>query len=532
MPFAFDKTELMHFTCKRNVPTQSPVLFGQHTVHPVDKLKYLGIVFDPQLTWTHQVARATQNAYGRLSKLRPICKKYWGVNYHIMRRYYIGAVRPVLTYAAVAWCGIGKSLSAKINKVQRLAAVLITGAQNTSPTVALDVEAQLTPMNLHLLEVAAMSLYRLQTLKDMNIAHALVQYPEQQHLHKSPSSYIVQRLDAMGLKFPTNVVFSVQQVLPYVYASLRSRVIISALQASAVNHHIAAKRLLSTGHMLIYTDGSKQGDNVGAAVVVFTGQAVYRKEYRLPAHATVAQAELYAVHQALLYMGQSEVRRAFLYSDSKAVLDGISATIYGSPNKDIKEVQDCLLWLLSRGVEVTLQWIPAHIGIYGNEMADLAAKQGAHLPENGGLQLPLSKASFRQLLSTTISAEWQKNWSASQKGRALYNVQPNVSYSIWRKPVPVTRKMQGLLTQLRMDHSRLNASRPSQIYGNPSLCSCGFAPETTYHFFYHCSIYKHPSFTVLRSFLEHAGFTGLSFLNIKWLLPLLSKVLEFSNRFR
>jgi ribonuclease HI len=34
--------------------------------------------------------------------------------------------------------------------------------------------------------------------------------------------------------------------------------------------------------------------------------------------------------------------------------------------------------LVQKGIEVTLQWVPSHIGIEGNEKADKAAKKAAN----------------------------------------------------------------------------------------------------------------------------------------------------------
>ena len=36
---------------------------------------------------------------------------------------------------------------------------------------------------------------------------------------------------------------------------------------------------------------------------------------------------------------------------------------------------------LSKRYNTTLQWIPAHCGLRGNELADTLAKQGAHLEQ-------------------------------------------------------------------------------------------------------------------------------------------------------
>lgn len=72
-----------------------------------------------------------------------------------------------------------------------------------------------------------------------------------------------------------------------------------------------------------------------------------------------------------------EMYQIVICSDSKSAL--LSLTTGLNKNRpDIKyEINLMLHQLLQRGVSVTLQWIPSHAGILGNEYADKAARMGA-----------------------------------------------------------------------------------------------------------------------------------------------------------
>lgn len=47
MTFAYQKTEVTHFSCKRGPPSQATVIFGGHTVVLLIKVRLLGVWLDP-----------------------------------------------------------------------------------------------------------------------------------------------------------------------------------------------------------------------------------------------------------------------------------------------------------------------------------------------------------------------------------------------------------------------------------------------------------------------------------------------------
>jgi hypothetical protein len=74
--------------------------------------------------------------------------------------------------------------------------------------------------------------------------------------------------------------------------------------------------------------------------------------------------------------------------------------------------------------QMIIKWIPAHVGLEGNERADILAKDGARngTPIYYSLQL---KDAYR-ILEETQREEW-KNWYVlkMEKGRAYFEVAPN-----------------------------------------------------------------------------------------------------------
>ena len=117
---------------------------------------------------------------------------------------------------------------------------------------------------------------------------------------------------------------------------------------------------------------------MGAAFVIPSKNIV--KLIKLSDVTTVFQAEVVAIAKAVRYiidLGPTGEKYR-ICSDSKSGLEAIK-NIYLA-NKVAPEVIFCheeLQKLLKKGVTITLDWVPGHANINGNEMADTAAKQAS-----------------------------------------------------------------------------------------------------------------------------------------------------------
>ena len=126
----------------------------------------------------------------------------------------------------------------------------------------------------------------------------------------------------------------------------------------------------------IFTDGSKEGNRVAAAVV----HRDNTKCVRLPDTASIFRTELYAILLAIDVVWRSKEKNfvGVIFSDSMSSLQSISGI-----NLDSDLVQKFLkdyTVLAKNGKNIILCWIPSHVGILGNEKADAAAKSALSLP--------------------------------------------------------------------------------------------------------------------------------------------------------
>ncbi|GBL97821.1 hypothetical protein AVEN_231974-1 [Araneus ventricosus] len=130
----------------------------------------------------------------------------------------------------------------------------------------------------------------------------------------------------------------------------------------------------------IYTDGSKNEENQsGSGIYIKTPREVRKIKLRNPDNCSVFRSELLAIEAGLeAILNENNYRAVWILSDSRSSIQHL---------KDWNNVGDrtsiSILKLLRHiGVdhEVHLQWIPSHVDIYGNEVADNLAKQGTAEP--------------------------------------------------------------------------------------------------------------------------------------------------------
>jgi ribonuclease HI len=233
--------------------------------------------------------------------------------------------------------------------------------------------------------------------------------------------------------------------------------------------------------ILIFTDGSKDTNAVGSAFISGT-DVTYG--FKLNDKCTILTAELYALLNALKYIESSRHEKAFLIcTDSLSSLQAID-TLY-SPHTLVQEILSLLASLASRDVTVVFCWVPGHVGIQGNELADTAAKAATEKDVFDNDRLPFNdlKVFFKSL----FKKKFQNMWDLETNNK-LKEIKPTVVP--WGSSIRSTRREEVVLTRLRIGHTLVTHSYLFSLDKIPPRCDTCNEALTVRHILLECSKYR------------------------------------------
>ena len=183
------------------------------------------------------------------------------------------------------------------------------------------------------------------------------------------------------------------------------------------NHWIENQPLTGEAQVILYTDGSKEGDRTGAGWLATHGDLVLAEDCMpLGEKNTVFQAEVIAISEALTWIKANldEDTLVSVRSDSQAAIQAILGRICTS-----KLVKECKLRLAlaKESLQVHLEWIKGHADFTGNEAADMLAKRGnQHSREMLGptpaVSIPLVEIKNR--IKDKYMSKWQVRWTNTE----------------------------------------------------------------------------------------------------------------------
>nr|CAI5865783.1 unnamed protein product [Callosobruchus analis] len=226
----------------------------------------------------------------------------------------------------------------------------------------------------------------------------------------------------------------------------------------------------------IYTDGSKSNSGVGAAVV---GEGEIWKG-SLNVMCSIYTAELTALYQALTYVDQNSRGSYLICSDSLSSLQSIRDNFSTDPLA--QKIIHLYHVLQQQSKIIIFVWTPGHVGISGNQAADISARCAA---ANASHELPIRGCDLKNALKKGIYKLWQNEWETSNTQLRKLCQTTHKFESIKN----MTRKEQVVLTRLRIGHTHLTSSYLLLGQRRP-ICERCQEFLTVEHILCHCLIYR------------------------------------------
>ncbi|GBN09129.1 hypothetical protein AVEN_199552-1 [Araneus ventricosus] len=142
---------------------------------------------------------------------------------------------------------------------------------------------------------------------------------------------------------------------------------------------------------------------------------VFLCRFRNPDNCSVFRSELLAIREVLDFTLRFETSDTYTLTDSKSSIQYLK-NLPKIPEKTGQEIISKIV-TLSQKSRVCIQWIPSHVGVFGNDVADLHAKEGSALPSAASGELFASEISsiHRAKANSTWKVPPAHEWYAGNR---------------------------------------------------------------------------------------------------------------------
>ena len=482
--FDHDKTELMHFFPSQSIDLDDPrfkVKIGEKEVKAQESLKWLGIYIDSRLTFKEHVTKKTLEATRVFYQIERLSNTKRGLSFQAMRQLYIACICSIADYGVPIWWSGQQNLLDKYQKLQNQALRKILGTFKSSPYRAMEIEASLPPPATRFDKICRS--YVLRTA-DFNKSHAIrSRLPETFFLNQGNMEIDRSRFldwntpicqDPLGLsrkrtreerddpeyrprnirKHPTQLIRLLSMVAFHPWQTQSppevnpSHVLIDMIninisdqskEAQALIHrnmvsHWVNEKSLIDDKIIVYSDGSQSEKGYNGAGIFLTNSDFSKQDsqaWNLGKECEVYDAEIFAIYKALEIGNERvdiETLDIWVFSDSQAALKGLirgqnraNQALYGKIYNIAKKIKE-------KAVNIYIEWVPGHEGIYGNEKADQAAKYGADWVEPTPRELGTSVSFLNRKLKEKVLSDWANIWQNSDQGHHYkqFEMQPRL----------------------------------------------------------------------------------------------------------
>ncbi|EDN93033.1 hypothetical protein SS1G_08898 [Sclerotinia sclerotiorum 1980 UF-70] len=265
-------------------------------------------------------------------------------------------------------------------------------------------------------------------------------------------------------------------------------------EEAAMIHNLAFKyRCKNT--ITIYTDASSTlegiGIGIGIAVILPNGRISHQETINIGVNQLVYNGELLGVVKAIEYANSiAQPGNKFkIYSDNQAGLFRLK-TPSDLPGQScqIKAIKAAEA-IQNKGAEISLNWVPGHTSVQGNELADSLAKEATKIPSSSH---ETSYASIGMDIKRMKSENWITILNTNNFHQPSSTYSRNYPWKISSKiriPGNIKRSTICALFQLKIGHGYFKSYLKRFGISSNDNCRCG-GKESPDHLLLSCPLYK------------------------------------------
>ena len=414
-----NKTKLMAIKCE---PPERNICINNNPIEWVNTYMYLGIYIDSKLQFNQEVKYLRERAKTRLSTMRYMTSLKEGANIEIQRKYYMACTRSLVDYAAPALHSLKEKQLDSLEVIQNDAARLMLGAPMWTRLCNLRMEANLPPLKDRI--KARNTCIIAKTFQSERDSHCKKRATEELHKLREIQTYdnysksLTDCVKDLGL---TNTLLTLGTDRPSVPRSVppwetlgtvfKYTILPKAKRECTQNElRMAAITAINSaeqpGATVYYTDGTVDPETQTAGAAVYSNH--FTGCWRVSDTASTMQTELIALKQALQHSITNTAGPITIHTDCRSAIQALQAKRVTENKALIMDVKNLLYQHKSVNREVTINWIPSHIGITGNDQADELAKSTKFI-NNVQIRIQPTKSQVKSMIIPKIKANMVEN---------------------------------------------------------------------------------------------------------------------------
>ena len=492
LPLNPTKCEVSFFSTDNHQALLQPKLFLSNlplAFNPTPK--FLGVTFDRTLSFTKHISTLKARFFPRLKAFRCISAASFGPSKESLSILYKAFLRPLLTYASPGWFPfLGVSNVKQLERLHNSACRVISGCLSSSPIPLLLLEASQPPIKTTLVYQSLYFYERALRLPPSFTVSGLAKQRVKKRLSRNSWRHFSSVNPIISsLSFDREPLINCPPFPPWNSPCIKVDTAIPTCSRSdplLARQSAALSHLNSLPHhdLVLWTDGSvpfalgKGGSGVFADCSLCNTQELL--SFSAGPVCSSFSAEAVALFQALSWTRQHlricQFNSVLILSDSCSVLQLLKSSpgfLLPSTFWQIWHELSCL----SQSLILTLQWVPGHSSLPGNDTADMLAKKGAVLPISGSCSL--------SALACRIRSSLFSHWRTTVRSKLIDTQVPAVS----TEELGLPRHARCVLSRLRCNgHSLLLSSYLNRIgkIETSSCSACGHPTQDVFHLILHC----------------------------------------------
>jgi ribonuclease HI len=470
---AYEKCKSVIFTRRRYINHQNVYL--DDTIIPfVPNITYLGITLDSKLRWLPHITSLTSFCSIWANFLRSITGTWWGSHPSSLLLIYKSIIRSKIDYGCFLFGSASFSNWRKLNILQSNCLRSIMGYVKSTPLPAIEVETICPPFNIRCRWLAGKFL--LKSLSHSNSSLFDTFYSLFLSWRYVPKSLPVLSLAANSISPFHQYIFTHTKIPLYEQAydsflnipDVHLKIIfpgistneLTLLSPTIINNIFSD--FLDTNFsdfFTVYTDGSVSPLSAGYSFYIPQFHISFTSN--LPPSSSSFTTECYAIVEALTLISTFPPNKFLIISDSLSCLQSLTSNPFNSHISPlILHIKSILFQLFQKKFTIQFLWVPSHVGIHGNEIADSLAKSSSNLICPSLSLIPWTD--LVPILRHHVLTLWSTYWNNlpghfASRYRSLV---PVIHNKIWFKDLTLSRPLIIKFNRLRIGHHLL----PSHAY--------------------------------------------------------------------